>query len=103
MHLLLLGRRIEQEAKAEKHIQKLLLLSTHENRCSHYLNYFVFAKIISLLDEFGGVGFGFAFVQNVVFLISVTVVVLANNFLQIKTLLWLSLSLLLVFRIYCSL
>ena len=42
--------------------------------------------------EFWGVGFGFAFVQNVVVLISVMVVVLANNFLQIKTLLWLSLS-----------
>ena len=34
--------------------------------------------------EFWGVGFGFAFVQNVVFLISVMIVVLANSFLQIK-------------------
>ncbi|XP_075651046.1 guanine nucleotide-binding protein alpha-2 subunit isoform X4 [Castanea sativa] len=28
-----IGRRIEQEAKAEKHIQKLLLLGTDENKC----------------------------------------------------------------------
>ena len=50
MRLLLLGRRIKQEAKVEKHIQKLLLLGTHENSISHYLNYFASTKIISLLD-----------------------------------------------------
>ena len=50
--------------------------------------------------EFRGVGFGFAFVQNVVFLISVMVVVLAYSFLQIKPLLWLSLSSFLLMYLY---
>ena len=46
-----IGRRIEQETKAERHIQKLLLLGTYENSISHYLNYFASAKIISLPIE----------------------------------------------------
>jgi hypothetical protein len=45
-------RRIEQETKAEKHIQKLLLLGTHNlNSISYYLCCFAYSKIIYLVVE----------------------------------------------------
>jgi hypothetical protein len=45
-------RRIEQETKAEKHIQKLLLLGTPDlNSISYYLCCFASTKIIYLVVE----------------------------------------------------